>query len=139
MNFIKNVIKTSLVVTSAVALFSCQPVAASIAKEKPIVQQMLIASGASTKAEAAKLCDEYAGMSKYIMEVRQLNISMQKALVVSNGDALLDEYTYRAYDSPVFSTEEYKQEAIKKFFNENFLECMNYARKYKQPSQIKNL
>ena len=73
------------------------------------------------------VCDQLNIMAELIMEMRQSGVEMRQLIrTVQDDEAreLTIEIIIRAYEKPRFSVEKNKQNAIKDFQNEIYLQCI---------------
>ena len=73
------------------------------------------------------LCDELNNLARSVMNARQSGMEMRQLIqIVKENDAgeLAIEIIIRAYEKPRFSVEKNKQNAIKDFQNEIYLQCI---------------
>ena len=80
-------------------------------------------------AEEAELdvCDEINNLAQSIMEARQSGVEMRQLIQIVRNNEIADfaiPIIIRAYEKPRFSVEKNKQNAIKDFQNEIYLQCI---------------
>ena len=80
-------------------------------------------------AEEAELdvCDELNNLARSVMNARQSGMEMRQLIEVVRGNEASEiaiEIIIRAYETPRFSVEKNKQNAIKDFQNEIYLQCI---------------
>ena len=73
------------------------------------------------------VCDQLNIMAEAIMEARQSGVEMRDMIRITreeNMPGYVTEIIIRAYEMPRFSVERNKQNAIKDFQNEIYLQCI---------------
>ena len=70
------------------------------------------------------MCAGYSKLAKTIMELRQDNISMPDMYNALKDSELSIEMLKAAFKVPLYSTEDYKQNAVNEFANDVFLACI---------------
>ena len=98
--------------------------------KKLIIAIMIIITPAITMAEEEKsTCETYAGFGKQIMELRQQEFPLNKLMGTfadknPGAKKLMKSIVVRAYRKPCYTTDSYKEKAIKRFYNKLYLECL---------------
>jgi len=74
-------------------------------------------------------CDIVGTLSKHIMEARQRNVPMQKAMSIidTKSEALntfVKTLVIKAYNEPRYNNNEYRQNAVTDFQNEIYSACV---------------
>jgi hypothetical protein len=92
----------------------------------------------NANVDIEEYCFEAMKLSEAVMSARQYGVSIEDALSVrgsASGDSAVQsariihtEIILEAYDSPMYSTEKYKQSEIKEFAAESYLECIKGMR-----------
>ena len=92
---------------------------------KKLVLASAIAMGLSlnVSAEEMSFCEEFEDLSRTIMDNRQSGIPMSTQYNVVDSD-LIRKVVVLAYEVPEYSSEEYQQDAVNKFGNAAFLQCI---------------
>ena len=92
---------------------------------KKLVLASAIAMGLSlnVSAEEMSFCEEFEDLSRTIMDNRQSGIPMSTQYNVVDSD-LIRKVVVLAYKVPEYSSEEYQQDAVNKFGNAAFLQCI---------------
>lgn len=98
----------------------------------------MLCSTANADVSIEDYCFEAMKLSEAVMKARQYGVSIESALSVrestfkktkDEGSRLVHtEIILEAYDSPMYSTEKYKQSEIKEFAAENYLACIKGMR-----------
>ena len=73
------------------------------------------------------VCDELNNLARSVMNARQAGMEMRQLIEVVRGNEASEvaiEIIIRAYEMPRFSVEKNKQNAIKDFQNEIYLQCI---------------
>ena len=97
---------------------------------KTIILIVLLTFSVTTYAQDLKTCTVLSDLAGAIMKYRQDNVDVVKLYDVANSrpDAELQEFMRStinlAYRQPGYSTDKYQAEAIVKFKNQFFLDCM---------------
>lgn len=97
---------------------------------KKLILTLAIALMSTTSfAGDLEKCENVSELARKIMEARQLNMPMSKLLrVFKNEDGSINQgikfMIIDAYDTPRFSTEEYRRGVIRDFSNEWFKGCI---------------
>lgn len=79
---------------------------------------VLLATPALSAEKAS--CEDISKVCGQIMDVRQLGMS---ASVIVKAAPDFKGIILKAYDTPMYSTEKYKAEAVQKFSNKCYVEC----------------
>ena len=92
---------------------------------KKSVLASAIAMGLSlnVSAEEMSFCEEFEDLSRTIMDNRQSGIPMSTQYNLVDSD-LIRKVVVLAYEVPEYSSEEYQQDAVNKFGNAAFLQCI---------------
>ena len=92
---------------------------------KKLVLASAIAMGLSlnVSAEEMSFCEEFEDLSRTIMDNRQSGIPMSTQYNLVDSD-LIRKVVVLAYKVPEYSSEEYQQDAVNKFGNAAFLQCI---------------
>ena len=94
---------------------------------KPIILALtLLATPLAAETEEHP-CETLGGLAALIMEARQLGAPLSEMMRIAADNELLKALTITAYQSPRFSTDSYRQEAIKDFRNEIEVMCYGSA------------
>jgi hypothetical protein len=92
---------------------------------KPIILALtLLATPLAAETEGHP-CEMLGGLAAQIMEARQVGVPLSDMMRISADSELIQALTISAYQSPRFSTDAYRQEAITDFRNE--VEVMCYS------------
>ena len=73
------------------------------------------------------VCDELNNLARSVMNARQSGMEMRQLIEVVRGNEASEvaiEIIIRAYEKPRYSVEKNKQNAIKDFQNEIYLQCI---------------
>ena len=92
---------------------------------KKLVLASAIAMGLSlnVSAEEMSFCEEFEDLSRTIMDNRQSGIPMSTQYNLVDSD-LIRKVVVLAYKVPEYSSEEYQQDAVNKFANAAFMQCI---------------
>ena len=71
-----------------------------------------------------EICQSYSTYAEIVMENRQLGVDMASAYELVKDEKLLSTILMSAYDSPRYSTQVVKDNAISDFKNKWFLACI---------------
>lgn len=88
-------------------------------------------SGAdSDRPEWAETCTSVAEMAGIIMSRRQEGASMSKVMdaATNSGSSVAEEMVIEAYDSPAYSTDDYRESAVTEFTNTWYSKCLKEVR-----------
>ena len=98
----------------------------------------MLCTTANADVSIEDYCFEAMKLSEAVMTARQYGVSIESALSVresafkkskDKGSRLIHtEMILEAYDSPMYTTEKYKQSEIKEFAAENYLACIKGMR-----------
>lgn len=94
--------------------------------KQTILALTLLATPLAAETEVDR-CKLIGGIAAQIMESRQLGIPLSDTMNIVNDIDILKTMTITAYQSPRFSSDSYRQEAIKDFRNEVEVMCYNTA------------
>lgn len=75
-----------------------------------------------TKDEGIKFCEDVSEMSGLVMVMRQEDVTITEALVITKG--AFKELIMDAYDTPKYSTDKFKKLSINEFRNKWHLACL---------------
>jgi hypothetical protein len=78
---------------------------------------------AETAADKYAYCESMAGLAESMMNVRQAGKSLSSMLAITTNEAF-KPLLINAYQTPVFSTEKYKQDAINKHRDDVHTACL---------------
>lgn len=104
------------------------------------ITTLCVAANADVSIE--DYCFEAMKLSESVMTARQYGVSIESALSVresafkkskdESARLVHTEIILEAYDSPMYSTERYKQSEIKEFAARNYITCIQTMRLAKQ-------
>ena len=92
-----------------------------------IFTMFFVAPKMTVAGDSERFCEMMAKTAGAIMQKRQANVEMSRVMaVLPEGDDIRDTVeamVIDAYNSPAYSTEEYKRKAVREFKNEVYLKC----------------
>ena len=77
----------------------------------------------SAQAEESHFCESVGELATIIMQNRQKGVDLSKMLTLSKGDDGVKTMVLDAYNSPRYSTDVYKNDAVSDFSNKWVLAC----------------
>ena len=97
--------------------------------KKLIIATMIMIIPALAIAEEQSTCETYAGFGKQIMELRQQEFPLNKIMGTFTDQKpgikkMMKSIVVRAYRKPCYTSDSYKKEAVERFYNELYLECL---------------
>lgn len=85
--------------------------------------------GTAQAGEPPEITEEKCqGLHDYaanVMRARQLDIEVPQVMDIARGNKLQEILVRAAYREPSYTTEEYKQRAIREFANAAYLDCLD--------------
>ena len=91
---------------------------------KKLVLASAIAMGLSMNAYAEEsFCEQFEDLSRTIMDNRQSGVPMSTQYNLVDSD-LIRKVVVLAYKVPEFSSPEYQEDAVNKFGNSAFMQCI---------------
>ncbi len=88
-----------------------------------VVTMLMFAGLAEAKYTPDELCQQYHRIAERIMSCRQLNAPIGELMSPLKDNKLLRGIVIRAYKSPVYTTDSYRDRAIAEFANSVATEC----------------
>lgn len=88
---------------------------------------------ARTDSEKSELCRVVKELAEVTMDNRLSGVDVVESMRIANSAssderALVREIVIKAYSSPNYKTDEYKESAIKDFGTEYYLDCIKHAK-----------
>ncbi len=80
-------------------------------------------------AAAPEQCLTDSEMAYTIMSARQNGVPMAKVLMIVESDPVYRQYVMMAYDTPLYSSEEFKERTKREFENSAYRLCLTYHQK----------
>jgi hypothetical protein len=88
-----------------------------------LVTSFTIDAKEKTKLEECKFIESHASN---VMSLRQKEVSLSRVIEAANGNEFTVNMIVGAYESPHYSSKEYKERAKKEFANKYYLACFSY-------------
>jgi len=79
-------------------------------------------------AEGGVDCESISKLGATVMSARQAGVPMSKMLPLMKGNSVGEDMVIAAYETPKFSTKEYRVKAEMEFEDEWYLQCVKIAR-----------
>ena len=92
--------------------------------KKLILAALFLPTLALAEKPTFEICQSYSTYAETVMEGRQLGVDMASAYEMVKDEKLLSTILMSAYDSPRYSTQVVKDNAISDFKNKWFLACI---------------
>ena len=92
--------------------------------KKLILAALFLPTLALAEKPTFEVCQSYSTYAETVMESRQLGVDMASAYEMVKDEKILSTILMSAYDSPRYSTQDFKDNAISDFKNKWFLYCI---------------
>lgn len=92
--------------------------------KKLILAALFLPALALAEKPTFEVCQSYSTYAETVMESRQLGVDMASAYEMVKDEKILSTILMSAYDSPRYSTQDFKDNAISDFKNKWFLACI---------------
>lgn len=84
-----------------------------------------IAAANEPASSREHLCKSVYDATSALMKLRQQDAPLPEVMKIANGNQTLEAITIDAYKVPLYSTEEYKKNAISNFANKYYSACFH--------------